>query len=208
LNLSKSQFQQVFGGVGYTETFEALNYKPLLTKLPALIQEHARPEGQALDIGCGSGNWTHDWILPCFRRVTAVDVIGRPPGMDAAITYFDAGDRDYSLGPVASGSMDFVHSLGCFCHLSNSANVAYLHSIHRVLKPDGVALVVFANWPNHPCLDAATGEGHYRESPNLDSWFYNDEATVAGMAQETGFELVNAFPGFRDLVALLTPQER
>lgn len=208
MNVSKSEFQRIFGGangVGYTETFEALNYRPLLARMPVLIQMYSRPEGQALDIGCGSGVLTRDWIVPCFKKVVAVDVIVRPAALAPTITYFEVDDQDYSLGPVASGSVDFVHSLGCFCHLSNSANQAYLHSIHRVLKPGGVALVVFANWPNHPCLDSLTGEGQYRESPNLDLWFYNDQPTVVRMAQEAGFEFVDAFPGFRDLVALLTP---
>lgn len=205
MNFTKEKFQQTFGA-GYTESFE-VDYGPLKQKLPELIKQHANPNGTALDIGSGSGQWTSQWLVPNFKQVYAIDVVKRRPTLDARVSYIEADSQDFSCTGIADESIDFVFSLGCLCHLSNSANLAYLKGTYRVLKPGGEALLVFANWPNHAGLVNAVekGKAENREEAIGSMWFYNDAETVAQMAADAGFKpFVDAYPGFRDLVALFT----
>jgi SAM-dependent methyltransferase len=203
MNYSKSDFQKLWGNKGYTESF----WDNLHQKLPELIQQNAVPNGVALEIGCGSCYWTRNWLVPRFKSVVALDVITAPEYLVPAIRYVQVEDRDFSCSSIESNSIVFVYSFGCFCHLSNSANLAYLYAIYRILKTGGKALLAFANWPRYknlaPLAEKAKIEN--RESPNASDWFYNDAETVTQMAAQSGFgTYVDAIPGCRDLVALFS----
>ena len=204
MNVTKAEFQRVFGP-GYTESFEAVGYLRLKTELPKLIEQNSKG-GTALDIGCGNGHWTKEWLVPRFDIVIALDVIQRPASMPGGFEFVEVDDCLCSQ--IADDSIDFVFSLGCLCHLSNKSNLAYLQSAYRVLKPGGKAILVFANWENHPGLTERIefGKRECREAPVDGSlWFYNDPATVAEMAAQTGFKtFTDLIPGCRDLVALFS----
>jgi SAM-dependent methyltransferase len=204
MDIADTEFQRIWDK-GYSESFEATGYAELKTKLPELIQKYANPEGTALDIGCGSCMWTSKWVAPHFKRIIALDVIRAPSDVGAKVEYRQVTDRDFSCASIGDSTIDFVFSLGCLCHLSNSANLAYLQSSYRVLKPGGKALLMFANWPNHLGLSVEAGKARNREEAGPGWWYYNDAETVAQMASKTGFKtFIDLIPGCRDLFALFS----
>jgi len=214
MSVTKAEFQQVFGN-GYTESFDAPGYVELKSMMPKLIAAHADPEGVALDVGAGSCWLTEEWLVPHFKTVIALDTIHQPQKpsrngpLHPKIQFMECGDQDYSCPAISDGSIAFAHSLGCFCHLPNSANLAYLSSIYRVLKPGRKAILVFANWPNHVGLKqhAESGRTRNRETAGPGLWFYNDIETVAQITAQTGFKtFTDLMPGFRDLVALFSKE--
>jgi SAM-dependent methyltransferase len=160
-----------------------------------------------VDIGCGSGKLTIELLTPLFSKVYALDVIRRVIPEHPKIEYIEVPSRDYSVHGVSADSVDFVFSLGCFCHLTNSANQQYLHNIHRVLKPGGRALLIYANCPNNPAIPADRVEHsrqHCRESATANAWCYMDRETLDQLICATKFRTwINVFPEGRDLVALL-----
>ena len=206
MNLEKQEFQKLWGRAGFTETFEGYpEGLSLRYRLLELIKQHACKDGVALEIGCGSGYYTLRWLRPNFKTVIAIDLLEAPSDICQGIEYHQAGNCDYSCAAVPDESVDFVYSLGCFCHLSNSANALYLQSVYRVLKTGGKALIVFANWPQHQFrrFQLEVGKANHREQCDDGHWFYNDSETVAKMAEQAGFgTFVDAVPGCRDLVAL------
>lgn len=214
MGVTKAEFQRVFGN-GYTESFDAAGYVELKAKMPELIAAQANPEGIALDVGAGSCWLTEEWLVPHFKSVLALDTIRQPQQpsrngpLHAKIRFMECGDQDYSCPAIDDDSIDFAHSLGCFCHLPNSANLAYLNSIYRVLKPGKKAILVFANWPNHVDLKPhlESGQTRNREEAGPGLWFYNDIPTVTEMTAQTGFKtFTDLLPGFRDLVALFSKE--
>lgn len=161
--------------------------------------------GEALDIGCGRGDLSTRLIVPRFDLVTALDVWpSRPTHLAPSVVYQPVGDRDYTCSGVPDASIDFVWSFGCFCHLPNSAVQEYLHSIRRVLKPDGRALVMMANWDRHPARRLISNPEQYREVDEA-SWFYYDVPTARQQAEQAHLSFEDSLPDFRDTIALLQP---
>lgn len=201
---TKEDFQRVFGH-GYTEDFLASGYADFKLALPALVSTHAIGK-VAVDIGCGSGKLTIDWLVPLFDKVYALDVVKRTVPEHPKIEYIEVPSQNYSCYGVPSDSVDFVFSLGCFCHLINSANQEYLHNVYRVLKRGGKAVLVYANWLKHPSISKDEIENarvSCRETSTGCGWCYMDESTLNELAVRTPFVIwKNLFPSGRDLIAL------
>ncbi|KAM7293713.1 juvenile hormone acid O-methyltransferase isoform X3 [Ixodes scapularis] len=105
-----------------------------------------------LDIGCGTGDFTRNvllpWSKPC-REMVAVDAL---PGMiqyakanhpHPEITYevLDAGSRDISKFLEKHGKFDRVYSFYCF-HWIKDQDVAFAN-VSKLLKDDGECLFLF-----------------------------------------------------------------
>lgn len=201
-DISREQFLALWAN-GYDEDFAG--YAPgTIDQLSAALDKYSRP-GVVLDIGCGGGRLTTRLLSPRFTRVVALDLWpDRPKGLAANVTYHAVGSQDYSCSPVADATIDTVWSFGCFCHLSNSAVGAYMRSIRRVLKPDGVAVVMLANWRRAPHLRDISNPQRFRETP-YDFWYYNDVETSTDLARRAGLTFKDAIPDFRDTLAVLRP---
>lgn len=155
------------------------------------------PEHVALEIGCGGGLWTTRYLIPQFKHVIALDVIPQPSRLTQySLTYIEVGDRDFDCTGVADESVDFVWSFGVFCHLSGAAIRSYLSGIHRVLKPNGNAVVMFGNWPKRGSKEMSEDHADKRDHGDGVIWFYCDEYLARKWCDEAGFGCSNLMPDY------------
>jgi predicted SAM-dependent methyltransferase len=137
------------------------------------------------------------------------DVLEYAPFCHPNFRYVEVPDRNFECHSVQPNSVDFVFSFGLFCHLSCDAQRAYLKSIHRVLKPNGSAVICFANFQRHPGLKSHNLQRcknvrlEEPKGPDTDTvWFYNDLEETRNMVAEAGFvDFVDELPAFRDTLA-------
>ncbi len=183
--VSKADFEMIWPG-GYTETWA---HEPQARwQVTALLKALGGQDQTALEIGCGSGRWTRELLVPNFKQVICLDVIPRPKELPDTVRFIELGERDYSCGGLPDASVDFVYSYGVFCHLFESDIQTYLLNIRRVLKPGCRALLMFGK-----CWPGVENSG----------WsFYATEDVVRRMLSLAGFAgAINVVDG-RDLVML------
>ena len=140
--LLKPLFERMFASA------EAANQETILRACRAAAA--GRPPATLLDIGCDDGAWT----IEVARAVNAAAVEGVELVADAAaaarakgITVHEA-DLNRAL-PLASGSMDLVHSNQVIEHVNDVD--AFVAEVFRVLRPGGWAVISTENgssWHN------------------------------------------------------------
>jgi SAM-dependent methyltransferase len=203
-DISREEFRNTWKG-GYIEDFH--NYPPeAKEEVLGVLRRYYNPEHICLEIGPGGGFWTHPYLSSAFKKVICVDVIEQPPQLILPnIEWHILEDRDYYLTQIRNESIDFVFCFGVFCHLALDANVEYLKSIYRVLKPEGCALVMFANWPQHGLtLPNAKQFANKRHDSTQVNWYYNDIDLTKSAVATAGFKsFENTLPNFRDTLAAL-----
>jgi SAM-dependent methyltransferase len=149
-----------------------------------------------LEIGCGSGYWTHR-IYPRCKEMYAIDLIPRP-NIDSRIVYIENENQEYKCKSIADESIDFVFSFGVFCHLSLSACDQYLADIIRVLKPNGKALLMYG--------DQHGLQTHFKD-PNLTceavGWKYNTYEDTMQMMNKYSIAVTKVFD-YRDTLLLVS----
>jgi len=122
-------------------------------QVPDWLATECNAETQALEIGCGYGQW----LQPLSRLVKLAcgfdihsDVINK------GVRLLDAHDvrnvilwlNDGTSIPAGSDVADLVYSISVFQHLPRAIVTGYLDESFRVLKPGGVALHHFRNMDN------------------------------------------------------------
>jgi SAM-dependent methyltransferase len=147
-------------------------------------------KGTALEVGCGGCFWSKKHLLPRFSHVIGVDVI-RTEWVykkldDPRFKYVRVPSGDYTLGPIADNSIDFVWSFGCLVHLQRQPIFQYLKSIHRVLKPGCHAVIEAYDSIRRP---EVCGDGTNIEP----GWSDTSIDDIKSGIESAGFE------GFRDL---------
>ena len=102
---------------------------------------------KGVDIGCGSHNFVDQ-----MRREKGWDVRGFDPDAKAikkAQIYFPESRGSYSIADVLAGiplpdnSQDFVFSNAVIQHFDDSEIRSLLQEVRRILKKDGIFLVIF-----------------------------------------------------------------
>lgn len=149
MEFNKETFKTFWPG-GYQENFGS--HYPYLIDIEMCLDKYKNSNYIALDIGCGNGYWTLQFLIPRFKRVIALDVLDTPElfkGIDT-VQYEELGSSDYTCGTISEATVDFVRSFGLFCHLSNQVVDTYLKNIYRVMRPGACGLIMFANWPRFP----------------------------------------------------------
>lgn len=199
---SKNDFIKAWPG-GYEENFK---FHPDGTEsmVAGAIAKFSNKNHTCIEIGPGRGLWTKKYLAPSFKRVVCIDVIPRPEALDLdCVEWIEVGDRDFSCSGVESSSIDFAFSFGVFCHLSQSACQAYLHSLFRVLKQGAHALLMFANWKRHPGFNQDPSPQRFANERHTDGtcWFYCDLDMTRQMTLDAGFSnFVDVYPDFRDTI--------
>ncbi len=176
-----------FWGDGYIESFDGYNgFKPEQVYNKAI--KPFEKKKVCLEIGCGGGFWTNKYLKNF--KVTGIDVI--PKSKNITCKYFELNDKDYFCTPIKSNSIDFVWCFGVFCHLPQSAVSVYVKNILRVLKKNGVAVLMFPNWDK--CPKGVKNRENYKESAYGGlGWFYIDYGEIL---KDINYKIL--FPEFRD----------
>jgi SAM-dependent methyltransferase len=201
-DISKEKFIEFWGQGGYQQTFDA-GYD-CAPEVEAVLEEYAYVD-RALEIGCGNGFWTRQWLLPRFKEIVTVDVIERPAAFDGieSIRHICLPSADYSLPGVEDCSIDFVWSFGTFCHFTNKAISEYLESVYRVLREGAYACIMFADWQKHPDFKDKTAV--YGEDPEeFCGWTCSNLESVMLQIRAAGLTFIkDAIPEFRDTLAIM-----
>lgn len=198
---SKEDFVKFWGNNGYKEIFTPYkeyghNYETLYK---TLVKPFENNNHLCLEIGCGGGVWTNK-LINSFKQVYAIDVIPRSPLLHSNIIYYELNSFDYFCSNIDNNSIDFVFSFGCFCHLPNSALYEYIKNIYRVLKKNGNAVLMFADWDTHSIFKNILNKEEYKEKDNI-TWFYTNKEIIKGILNSNGiYEYKDMIPFFRDRI--------
>lgn len=196
---AKEHFQKTWG-VGY---YMGWMYDlPISQFVDVALKPFYNPDHTALEIGCGGGFWTANYLTGHFRRLICIDVIKQPPGFNNLldVEYIELPDRDFTCQGVEDNSIDFVWCYGCFCHLTMDAVHEYLHNIYQKVKAGSNLVIMFGNWPRHPQMHAVDPNDKW--PPASCPWFYQDITLVKEAVQNAGFvDFIDLFPNFRDTIA-------
>src|SRR5438067_1063856 len=98
--------------------------------------------GAVADFGAGKADLTRMFLkMDRFSSVTGFDLMGRPSDLPSHVTWCQA---DLNR-PVAccAGSFELVTSLGLIEYMENP--YAFARELHRVLRPEGTAIVTSPN---------------------------------------------------------------
>lgn len=135
--------QRNFTGTAGDETLRlAFEFYRLVHRV---IGRHGRaPVASILEFGCGWGR-----ILRFFTRDVPPERLSGIDCLPEAVALCQAADlgRHVTLvpplphTPLPSGAFDLVYAYSVFSHLSESAHLAWLAELRRLLRPDGLLIV-------------------------------------------------------------------
>lgn len=200
-DFNKEFFQSSWGENGYYETFSyGVGYKKVCE---VGIYPFVSDSKVALEIGSGGGTFTQ-FMVNKFEKLTAIDVIKRPPQFNdyENFTYIELGDKDFSCTGIKRNSIDFCFAYNVFCHLSNKALTEYLKSVNRVMKKDGDFVFMLSKFSsrlveniNQYSLGDLLPMGH----------FYQDLRTLDIIVDLKQWDIVNnnLIPEHRDILVHL-----
>jgi ubiquinone/menaquinone biosynthesis C-methylase UbiE len=142
--------------------------------LPALrwVRDHyllpyVNPDHTAIEIGPGGGRWTR--YLLGFGRLYGIDY--HQELLDELARNFSAPhlhllvNNGTDFPGIPDQSIDFLFSFGVFVHLDVDIIEAYLHSMQRVLKPTGCAMIQYSDKNKEAAKKA--GQGFADTTPEI-----------------------------------------
>lgn len=181
---SKSTFVRTWGQGGYRENW-AVYGKMSGAKESDVVARCLAPfydrNSVCLEIGCGAGFWTDQYLAKHFQQVIALDVIPRPQLASPNIRYIEVPDRNFDCFGVADASIDFAWSFGVFCHMTLPSIQHYLHGIFRVCRPNARCSLYFSNIERRP------GTATVANTEETVPWIENDLARTIYMIEAAGF---------------------
>jgi 2-polyprenyl-3-methyl-5-hydroxy-6-metoxy-1,4-benzoquinol methylase len=135
----------------------------LRTKVLELIDKFDL-RGAVADLGSGRADLIRPLLeMNRFSSIVGVDLMERPSDLPSRVQWCHA-DLNQPLA-FASGSFDFVTALGLIEYLENS--YAFARELHRVLRPEGTAILTTPNNESWRALISLVVRGHFAAFPPL-----------------------------------------
>jgi SAM-dependent methyltransferase len=160
----KAQMERIYRDLTLDEIPWNLERPPRL--LVDLIQSGRVPPCQAVDLGCGAGNYAV-WLATQGFEVTGIDIsaaavalareLARQKGVSCKFVVQDV------LGAATGfdASFDFAYDWEVLHHVLPEHRPRYVANIHRMLRVGGCYLSVCFSEGDH----GLAGEGKYRQTP-------------------------------------------
>ena len=144
LRLPPARLRRKVGGVSSRQEFTSVG-RTACNQITAALNACSAPGGgfdRWLDFGCGSGRISrHVEKLPRVRDLCGVDIDG--DAISWAARYLSGTYKTIDATPP----MDFpaarfavVYAVSVFTHLDEQAQLAWLHELHRILRPGGLLI--------------------------------------------------------------------
>lgn len=194
--LSKQEMIDTFG-YGYYEDWKGYEYDAEQEIINACLLPFYNKEHNVMEIGCGGGKWTLNYLVPNFNHIYTLDVIPCVFNIPSNLTYLELAEKDFYCTGIEDNSIDFVWSFGTFCHFSYVACEEYMKNIYKKLKSNGKGVIMFANWPrNFKYKNYWTKTDIHSQHGN---WYYNDEKYTISMLDKLKYKNIkDLLPNFRD----------
>lgn len=151
------------------------------------ITPYVQPFSTVLEIGSGGGRWTQ--FLLRARRVIVVE------HTDAFFPYLEHRfgprfefykTRGDELDGIADNSVDFVFSFGTLVHLPVEIVQAYVRETARVLRPNGVAVLQYADKTKKRAQDKGAQDAGFSSSTGASFLKWTRAAGLSVADHETG----------------------
>jgi hypothetical protein len=177
-----------------------------------VVRPNLRPDSKVLGLGPGRGSWSRA-ILGLLPRgeLHTVDFQGvsqwlHPPEWHGRL--FCHRVQDNTFPGIPSGYFDFFWSFGVLCHNETASIHEILLRARTKMKKGGFSAHQYGDWSK---LDRFGWEKggvpvEFRSKPDSEIWWpRNDQSTMSRIAEEAGWEVLQADVGIlgRDPIILL-----
>jgi ubiquinone/menaquinone biosynthesis C-methylase UbiE len=176
--------------------------KPIPTELNPLWVKNIEPDiiinpgrGLCVDLGCGGGRYIGN-TAGYFKDVIGVDFsmnnLTRAKryidliGIKNIIYYYASLTK---MPEILDNSVDFAYSVAVLMHMTNETRFAAMKEIHRILKPDGRAVLLEITSMDRGAFDC----------PNLTTLEWENMLIEAGLVldEKTGREIPGDFVRYK-----------
>lgn len=164
-------------------------------------------KGNALDLGCGKGDWSE--ILSStkkFQSIECMDLFDCRKGMSKDFIFFSADLANHKF-PVDDAKYDFIFAIEVLEHIENPRH--FIREVYRILKPGGqfimstpsvdslrskISYLIRGYFPPF-CDHDYKGSGHISPISSLD---------FKRMCLEVGFSQINEDFSLRGRIPMLS----
>lgn len=184
--------QTISGNYCWSGDHSKARFLPLVSRLRELC-----PDGQLLDVGCGSGDF-----LRVAGQEASWDVVGIEPVRDAALTAQAASGATVhncvlEEAPFEAGSLSIVSMLGVLEHVHSPT--AILSRVRHLLKPGGLLAIYVPNF--HYLRLKDTGpfcylrRGRWSDLHPQEHQFHFTKTTLCSTLERCGYEVLRVDVG-------------
>lgn len=178
---------------------------------------HLRSDSKVLELGPGKGSWSRAILrfIPQgeLHTIDFQDVSQwlNPQAYSGRLTCHQV--QDNSFRELPDNYFDLFWSFGVLCHNEMSSIREILDSSRRKMKAGSVALHQYGDWEKLEVFGWNRGGVplEFKTQPDQEIWWpRNDQRVMVKLAEETGWEVLNADLGLlqRDSLILLRNPRR
>jgi len=151
-----------------------------------------------LEIGPGRGCWTRAMLHEGAKFIYALDALSAEH--NAFFEHVGEAARgqvkysvvdDFSCRDVPDGSIDFVFSFGCFCHLSRASVAQYMRSIRTKMRSGADGFIMISDYDKRDAVLRVSSNKEEDQTPSPGRWYHIGIDWFASTAQMLGFEVID-----------------